>query len=155
MRNPIGGFENVQSQGGMSTVGQLSNIEHSLGTEMATMAGRAMALRKANQYQNEAREALAKNKVPPSAGGFGQIGQAVSQIGGTIGSLAKQFGIGATAPGSSPFSSPVWQQGQQDFQDFYQNDAIGGMDLGSFGVGDAWDSGVGSLGTSGMNFFGS
>ena len=117
MRELLTNFGNLQSQTGASTVGQMSNINHSLGSQMASNGLRAQAFMKAGEYKRQANEAMAKAKVPPGQSGMSQFGGLVNQVSG----LAKQFGIGARAPGATNFGSSAWTGAQQGFKDYYQS----------------------------------
>lgn len=129
----------IFSDQGSAVLGGMAGLNHANEIGMASQGSRAMALAKSNQWANEARLEMAKNKVPP--------GGAPNPMNGLIGAgLQAAKGIfGAGAPGSNANSgydvgNELWQGVGQEFSSF-----ASGADL-SGGVGS-------SLGSSWGNSF--
>ena len=130
MRQPLDTFNEVQSHQGGSTVGEIGNINHSLGTQMGMTGLRTEAALRANEWRNKGRLAMAEAGAPTSSG-MGQIQSAMSGVGGIIQGIK---GLSASAPGSTNFDSPAWTGAQQSFNDFYAG--AGSLDGG---FGGTWD----------------
>ena len=136
----------IFSDQGSAVLGGMTGLNHANETGMAGKGSRAMALAKSNQWQNEARLEMAKNKVPPGA--------APNPMSGLIGAGAQAVkGIfGAGAPGSNANSgydvgNELWQGVGQEFSSF-----ASGTDL-SGGVGSSLGSSWGDS-FSADNFLG-
>ena len=130
----------IFSDQGGAILGGMTGLNHANEIGMASQGSRAMALGKANQWQNEARLEMAKNKVPP--------GGAPDPMGGLlkagIGAAGKIFGAGA--PGSNANSG--YDVGDSLWQGL-------GQEFGSFASGADLSGGVGSsLGSSWGDAFG-
>ena len=124
----------IFSDQGGAVLGGMTGLNHTHDTFMAGLGNRVMALGRANQWQNDARKEMAKNKVPPSA--------APNPMNGLISAGAQAFKgiLGAGAPGSNANSG--YDVGNELWQGF-------GQEFGSFGSGADLSGGVGSsLGSS-------
>ena len=136
----------IFSDQGSAVLGGMAGLNHANEIGMAGIGSRSMALAKSNQWQNEARKEMAKNKVPP--------GGAPNPMNGLIGAgLQAAKGIfGAGAPGSNANSgydvgNELWQGVGQEFSSF-----ASGADL-SGGVGSSLGSSWGDS-FSADNFLG-
>ena len=131
----------IFSDQGGAVLGGMAGLNHANEIGMASQGSRAMALGKANQWQNEARLAMAEAKQAP--------GGAPNPMGGLINSgLQAAKGIfGAGAPGSNANSG--YDAGNELWQGGY------GQEFGSFDAGVDLSGGVGSsLGSSWGDAFG-
>ena len=136
----------IFSDQGSAVLGGMAGLNHANEIGMAGIGSRSMALAKSNQWQNEARKEMAKNKVPP--------GGAPNPMNGLISAGAQAFKgiLGAGAPGSNANSgydvgNELWQGVGQEFSSF-----ASGADL-SGGVGSSLGSSWGDS-FSADNFLG-
>ena len=136
----------IFSDQGSAVLGGMAGLNHANEIGMASQGSRAMALGKANQWQNEGRLAWADAKLNP--------GSAPNPMSGLIGAgLQAAKGIfGAGAPGSNANSgydvgNELWQGVGQEFSSF-----ASGADL-SGGVGSSLGSSWGDS-FSADNFLG-
>ena len=123
------------SDRGRTVLGGLPGLTHTLETNAVGKGNRALALAQSNQWANEARLEMAKNKVPP--------GGAPNPMNGLIGAgLQAAKGIfGAGAPGSNANSgydvgNELWQGVGQEFKSFASGPDLSGG-VGS-SLGSSW-----------------